>query len=100
MSIVTLERLIEEAEKYGSIFIYSNEPATDSSRYRCEIRLIFTPHFTLEFMSDSGMTIRDAVASALLDAVQFVESVNQTSLPDTSKTRFLLSGLSAVETIA
>ena len=87
MTELTLEQLLDEAQKYGRIFLHQNRDGA----FSFTISFNTIDHVELEAKSGfSHKTPRSAVLAAIEKAVVIVESMKKHTAVDTEQTQQLL----------
>lgn len=80
MQNIPLERLFEEAQKYGRIFLHQSDDGT----FSCTISFNTIKHIKLDAKSGyKHATIKSAVVAAIKNAVVIVESMKNSKEVDT-----------------
>lgn len=87
MRDISLERLFEEAQKYGRIFLNQSDDGT----FSCTISFNTIKHVELEAKSGyKHATIKSAVVASIKNAVVIVESMKNSKEVNTQETAELI----------
>lgn len=76
----SLDYSFKEAEKYGAVYVHSNERTPTPNRYYVYIAFQCVPGVTLKAASDFNMSLQEAFTQAISRAKEIVKNVKQ--LPD------------------
>jgi flavin-binding protein dodecin len=83
-----MTELFYEARKYGQVSIFTS----NRGDYSCNITFHTIKHVELTAHSGHGHeTVENAIKSAINKAVEIVDSINSSPMPDTSSSRKLLN---------